>query len=157
FIAESPPERGYFYETEKSLKDSLIKSIIMAKRMKFDENFEKNKLTKDLKESYLKELKETGWHLIDAVDDMCIAGMHQNKKKEIIGREDHIGNLKKRIDEFKSKDIINSETKIILISATVYQVLHDKIKITNTKQINFPFFSIEKTAKAIKELLEDKL
>lgn len=136
FIAESPPKPNsnrffyfenvfshdlLFWETMKALypnafpKDKEGKSIV-------------NKDIRKLKSSFLKKFKLDGFFLVDACD-ISIAGVSSHEKEAELKRS--LPELIKKVQRLISKD-----TKIIVITSTVYKICYHKLKSEGFNVIN---------------------
>ncbi|MHA1191647.1 MAG: hypothetical protein ACTSP9_05050 [Promethearchaeota archaeon] len=135
FIAESPPygptkdgKPRYFYFDDVAEKDNLLRYIIKGV---FSEEYNKTN-----KKRWLSELRDNGFFLIDAVE-YPIDNLPEGKE-----RNDHI---KKNIPILieKIKDLVNNNTKIILIKRNIFEILIKKLKtpefnVINKKLLPFP-------------------
>ena len=135
FIAESPPHRPtkdgkprYFYFDDVMDKDNLLRYIIKGV---FSEKYNKND-----KKRCLGRLRDKGFFLIDAVE-YPIDNLPEGKE-----RNDHV---KKNIHILleKIKDLVNNDTKIILIKRNIFEILIKKLKapefnVINKKLLPFP-------------------
>jgi len=134
FIAESPPKQNegdelrYFYFEKVAIRDSLLRSIVEVIFSKDYKNKEKR--------FWLNKLKEEGFFLIDAVEYPI------NHLPEGKGRNDHlIQNFPDLIQ--KIKNLVEKDTKIILIKKNIFLLLFEKIKsygfnVINTEMLDFP-------------------
>jgi hypothetical protein len=126
-IAEAPPKIGsnrFFYFEDVNEKDTLF--IETMKVIYPDEDFSNTKNIRSRKKEFLEKFKYDGFYLIDASDKPIESKGY--KKKQI---KESLPSLIQKI-----KSLISSETKIILISKTVYEVCFDKIKSEGFKVIN---------------------
>lgn len=135
FVAESPPnkkegeELRYFYFEKFKGKDFLFRSII---EVLFTEEY---KLHKNDKIYLLNKLKENGFFLIDA----CEYPINQHQQKI---RDDFVKKESEKLI-IKIKNIVNEETKIILIKKNIYNILFERLKdrgfnVINKEHLDFP-------------------
>jgi hypothetical protein len=146
FIAESPPffkeekKRAYFYFEDNPGKDVLFATLVKAI---YDFDYRKNT---EEKKKLLTQFKEDGFFLIDAVEYPINRDknwrMLRNKEREVIIKEE-FPNLLNKLDKFKKDELIDSETRIILIKKIVFNALFPVLKqseynVINRGKIDFP-------------------
>src|SRR5262249_20186450 len=128
FVAESPPaaEGRFFFFEDVATKDSLFLEMVKCiyRLPRFD---------RDRKREFLERFKRDGFHLIDAVTTPL--SERANKKRAI---RDSIELLKRRL-----RALCNSETKIVLICKSVYDVCFQELvdegfSVINTRAIPYP-------------------
>lgn len=135
FIAESPPfkregeELRYFYFEKVSGKDFLFRCTM---EVLFPEEYEVYKTSKD-KAPLLTKFRDNGYFLIDAVD----YPINQEDDRDFFVNKGY-PNLVNRL-----KDLIDKETKIILVKKNIFELLTGKLKsigynVINTEHLDFP-------------------
>ena len=158
FIAESPPHKPiksgdmkYFYFDKITVGDALLKNTIESI---FSKKYDSSK-----KGFWLRELRDKGFFLIDAVD-YPIDQFKGDMKK----RNRHIRlNFNTLIEKLKKLGI-DRNTKIVLIKKNIFEILGEKLKeegfnVLNAKLLPFPDWGInaERYQKELREiLLKDK-
>jgi len=132
-IAEAPPQidtgRFFYYENVKD-HDGLFLETMKAL---YPNDYIDTKSTRRYKEKFLKTFMAEGYYLLDAAN----YPIRDIRKKEAQLKAD-LPSLIYRI-----KEIIDSSTKIILISRTVYDVCYARLisegfNVINTEMIDFP-------------------
>jgi hypothetical protein len=135
FIAEAPPEmdsKRFFYCEQVQKADNLF---LETMRVLYSNDFSDIKNLRQRKGEFLSKFQEEGFYLIDASDEPMKDKRRSKKKKQI---EDSLQTLIKKV-----RNLVDKETKIILICKTVYEVCHDELKsegfnILNETPIPFP-------------------
>ena len=157
-VAESPPAfnndypTSYFYFSECPKADLLFYTIIKAI---YNIDFQKGI---DDRIKVLEQFKNDGYFLIDSVDYPINKDRNGNKISNKL-REKIINNNKReflnRIKYFQDCGIINKQTKIMLIKATVFHQLKDSFNnIMNKTPIRFPNYVKDRVViQDIRELL----
>ncbi|MFH1327240.1 MAG: hypothetical protein ABIH76_00065 [Candidatus Bathyarchaeota archaeon] len=133
-VAEAPPKiesNRFFYFENIRRGDSLF---LETMKVVYPKQFIDVKYVRDKKTTFLEQFKRDGFYLIDSVDHP-INGTSSQKKKEI---QKNLPQLSEKIVK-----LANEETKVILISATVYEVCYDYLKkkginVSNIEMIDFP-------------------
>ena len=135
FIAEAPPsslDRFFYYPKVKS-GDSLFLYIIRAVFPSLDEMATAE--LRMLKPKFLNQFKTIGYFLEDSVEQPISQGTSSTKKVAILNSGQSA--LLERIEPYKS------DSKIVLISSTVYTANYNYLKghgfnIIHTSAIPFP-------------------
>lgn len=135
FIAEAPPKESsdrFFYFEDVKEGDSLF---IETMKVLYPNGFTNTKMVRLQKRKFLEKFKNDGYYLIDSTDTPMEQNSISYKKKRI---KESLQSLKAKIDE-----LVDSETKIILISKPVYDVCFSSLKskginIINEEMIDFP-------------------
>ncbi len=136
-IAESPPKYDsgrFFYFLNVKDQDSLFLEVMKVLYPSYFNEYTIPQI-RNKKGELLKEFKEDGFYLIDAVDMPMIKKSTSYKKGRI---KEFLTELKEKIDK-----LINKETFIILISRNVYDVCYAELNkcgynISNREMIDFP-------------------
>jgi hypothetical protein len=124
FVAEAPPSypERFFYFEQVHTQDSLFLQMMRLLYEGYDVN---PKAIRNNKKELLGRFKEDGYYLIDAVDTP-------------IDGKDKINIIKHNISILipKIKSLVSSDTKIILISSTVYAACYAELKLAELNVIN---------------------
>lgn len=139
-IAEAPPRKEsgrFFYYEDVDRGDSLF---LETMKVLYRTEYKKCKDTKTVrlrKSDFLKRFKSDGFYLIDAVDKPLEDSKRSKKLKCI---QESLPSLLEKL-----KDCTDDDTKIILISKTVYDVCVNDLKesgfnVINEDSIDFPGF-----------------
>lgn len=132
FVAEAPPgEERFFYFEDVSTHDNLFLETMKVLYPDFPEA----RIARSRKKEFLKRFQVEGFHLIDAVAAPIEGRGIPTKLRAIT---DGLPNLQKRIHE-----LVDGETWIILISASVYRVCarpfqDGGLRVGNSGPIEFP-------------------
>lgn len=129
-VAEAPPdsiERFFYYENVNT-QDSLFTQITQNLYPELKDKYIKNGRSTELKSEMLDQFKSEGFYLLD-LSELPISLTKGNLKHQL-----------PILDE-KIKSIINSETKIILIKANVYDIAYNHLQLMhgNVVDIRMPF------------------
>lgn len=138
FIAEAPPKSNserFFYFENVNEKDSLFWETMKVLYPKLLSN-KKIKELRPTKSVFLKKFQNDGFYLIDSLTNPFEDKSTSSKKIKLI-----VQGQKELLNKINS--LINSETKIILISSTVFEanymfLKNNNIFILNNEFINFP-------------------
>ena len=135
-IAEAPPKaesRRFFYFEKVSKGDSLFLETIKVLYPFYD--YSDIKSIRSRKREFLERFKNDGFYLIDASDKPMEDTRPARKKKQ----------LKRSLPSLiqKIESLVSENTKIVLISLTVYKVCYDILKskgfnVINESSIPFP-------------------
>ncbi len=118
FIAESIPkeeDNRFFYFEDVPKGDSLF--LEMMKHLYPETKEFRPKVIRKGKAILLKQFQQDGYYLMDAVTK-SVSGLSPNQKKKAIFNEREM--LVSRL-----RQQVNGNPKIVLISATVFEVLHE--------------------------------
>ena len=134
-VAEAPPmveSKHFFYFEHSQRGDSLF---LETMKVLYPDDFSDTKNVRSQKPKFLERFKNDGFYLIDATDTP-MKDFPPAKKREQI--EKSLPSLRNKI-----RDVASSETKIILISSTVYDATARILKregfnIINDCMIDFP-------------------
>jgi len=166
FIAESPPffvdpaKMKYFFFEQCPGNEMLFTTIFQGV---FNYRYRKKQ---DDKKALLCRFRKNGLWLIDAVEYPINKRMNGEKvpdkeRIQIIKRPENTRKLLSRLSKLRENNVLDSETKIILIKATVFFALrgaltaHDH-KILNKNHIGFPRYTGDSTVvNAINTLLSE--
>jgi hypothetical protein len=152
FIAESPPANGSFLYFKFPKQEILLATITTA-IFGDGKGYKRN----DSKIGFLNILKDEGYFLIDAVE-YPINTIDDRKRELIIQKE--MENLIDSLKDLKSRNKIDSYTKIILIKKSVFNVLNNNLKqkgynILNKVKVDFPkYYNDRDTIREVRNLLE---
>jgi hypothetical protein len=135
FIAEAPPKESsnrFFYYLDVKEGDSLF---IETMKVLYRKDFTNTKMVRLQKKMFLEKFKNDGYFLIDSTDNPMEQKSQSYKKRKI---REALPTLK-----IKIRELIDSETRILLISKPVYDVCFiplrsDGFNIINTEMIDFP-------------------
>lgn len=138
FIAEAPPKQGserFFYFENVRTQDTLFLELMKYLYPNSTRGV-KAKVIRDRKEDLLTHFKEDGFYLIDSLD-IPFDKKYSNSQKIKLLKENQAGLLE------KVKSLIREDTRVILISATVYHANYNflfskGIPILNTELVDFP-------------------
>jgi len=134
-VAEAPPSEGsgrFFYFEDVSAYDSLFLETIYVL---YPHNYINTRLLRIRKREFLERLRDDGFYLIDASETPLNTSSGSIKRKLLRNQ------LPSLIE--KMRDLCTEETKVILISAPVYDVCADRLldegfNIINEDMIEFP-------------------
>ncbi len=134
-IAEAPPDESsdrFFYFEDVKEKDSLF---LETMKVLYPGNYTDPKIVRKKKKQFLNKLKEDGFYLIDSTDQPMPNFKRHHKIKLI---KDALPSLIEKV-----KNLANEDTKIILISSTVYEVcngllIKENVNVINEEMIDFP-------------------
>lgn len=134
-VAEAPPNKEsgrFFYFEEVYDKDTLF---LETMKVLYPDKYTDTPNVRLRKREFLEQFKDEGFYLIDACDSPMEKSNSSYKRKKI--RESLPSFL------IKLNKYANKEVKIILISATVYDVCADILRkegfnIINDEMIDFP-------------------
>jgi len=134
-IAEAPPDENsnrFFYYECVDEKDSLF---LETMKVLYPDDYNDTKAVRKRKKQFLKKFKEDGFYLIDSTDQPMPNFSRSKKLKQI----------RKSLPLLKEKvsSLLRKNTKIILISSTVYKICEEPLKsmgfnIINEEMIDFP-------------------
>ncbi len=135
FVAEAPPREGsrrFFYFEDVKTGDSLF---LETMKVLYPEDYSDTKIVRLQKRRFLKHFQEDGFYLIDSTDRPMEDSRSAKKRKQIAKA---LPSLRRKL-----KRLATGDTKIILISATVYQVCAAELKsdgfnVVNSEMIDFP-------------------
>ncbi len=138
FVAETPPKTNserFFYFENVMEQDSLFLETMKVFYPDLIENREIKEIRKN-KKDFLERFSKDGFYLIDSLQKPFETKYSSSRKIKII--KDGQKNLLERINQ-----LINQETKIVLLSATVYKANYEYLKknginIINEELIDFP-------------------
>lgn len=138
FIAEAPPKREserFFYFENVRTQDSLFLELMKILYFKDTQGIEPI-VVRDRKEMFLTKFKSDGFYLIDSLD-VPFDKLYSTSKKIKLLREHQDALLQ------KVKSLIDENTRVILISASVYHANFNflachGIPILNTEFVDFP-------------------
>lgn len=125
-IAEAPPppeSKRFFYFPDVKIHDHLF-----LETMKAVYQCDDTKSIRRQKRKLLERFKNDGFYLIDASDESIKDKSQSGKEKQI--RE----SLPALIEKVRS--LVSEDTKIILISKTVYKVCFEELKLKGFNVIN---------------------
>ena len=141
FIAETPhkkdTDRFFYFENIKD-KDGLF---IETMKVLYPDEVQKHgiKEVRNKKKIFLEKFKNDGFYLIDSLINPFEDNLSSSQKIQLIraGQKDLLNRILKIIDD---------ETKVILIAATVYEANHtflieNGINVINKESIDFPAYS----------------
>ena len=132
FISESPPvedSQSYFYYRYTTEKDYLFLNLMQALYPRTYKSYLPVRELRKSKRTFLDMFMSNGCYLIESVDVNLPPEMHSGKKIARITAERD--KLLKRI-----KDISDSETKVILISSTVFAACFEFLKDNGINVVN---------------------
>ncbi|HGJ64879.1 TPA: hypothetical protein ENS27_05745 [bacterium] len=134
-VAEAPPREDsgrFFYFENVSTGDSLF---LETMKVLYPKDYTKTKIVRQRKQEFLERFKGDGFYLIDSCDSPMEDSSPTKKRKQI----------QKALPSLRSKlrELATDGVKIVLISATVYEVCNDILKsegfnIINEELIDFP-------------------
>ena len=134
-IAESPPDESsnrFFYYECVDEKDSLF---LETMKVLYPNDYTDAKTARKRKKQFLKKFKDDGFYLIDST----------NQPVPSFSRTKKLSQIKKTLPILKEKinGLVEKNTKIILISSTVYEICEEPLKrmgfnIINEEMIDFP-------------------
>lgn len=128
-IAEAPPRNlsRYFYFTDVHNQDSLFLYTMQVIFPELKNEYLKQGRVPSKKRNLLESFKNQGFYLID---------LSENPKMTNKQMKDSVSDLLARVE-----NIINTETQIIIIKASVYDLIYDTLKSTfnNTIDVRIPF------------------
>ncbi len=135
FVAEAPPREGsrrFFYFEDVTTGDSLF---LETMKVLYPEDYSETKIVRLQKRRFLKRFQEDGFYLIDSTDKPMEDSRSAKKRKQIAKA---LPSLQRKL-----KRLATGDTKIILISATVYEVCAGELKsagcnVVNSGMIDFP-------------------
>jgi len=135
FISEAPPKldsKRFFYYEQVQMADYLF---LETMKVLYPDDFSDIKNLRQRKGEFLRKFQREGFYLIDASNEPMKDRRRSKKKKQI---KDSLETLIKKV-----RNLIDKETKIILICKTVYEVCHDELKsrgfnVLNENPIPFP-------------------
>ncbi len=134
-IAEAPPKiesDQFFYFESVNRGDSLF---LETMRVLYPSDYSSTRSVRQRKRKFLRKFQKDGFYLIDASDRPMEDTRKARKKKQI---EESLPVLIRKI-----KRLVSRKTKLILISATVYEVCCARLKserfnVINDCMIDFP-------------------
>jgi hypothetical protein len=135
FVAEAPPaslDRFFYFEDVKE-QDSLF--LEMMKWLIPESKNAPTPWIREHKAEFLENFKEKGCYLIDSIDfPMDVTGTNKKIKRLEPFQKDLLNKISK---------IVKPETKVILITAPVFNAMsgflkYNNINISNTEMIDFP-------------------
>ena len=137
-IAETPPKsdsKRFFYFENVMEQDSLFLETMKVLYSEETENIDVINIRKN-KSYFLNRFQNDGYYLIDSLEKPFEDKYSSTQKINLI--KSGLPNLLMRI-----KSILNNQTKVILISATVYKANYlflkqNGINVINTELIDFP-------------------
>lgn len=128
-IAEAPPNNldRYFYFNDVKTQDALFLNITQALFPKLKDEYLLKGRNPNMKHHILEEFRLQGFYLID---------LSKTPKVSEIQMKIAIDTLTVRV-----KSLINEDTKIIIIKASVYDLIYDILKsnFQNTIDVRIPF------------------
>lgn len=134
-IAEAPPKTDsgrFFYFKDVKDKDSLF---LETMKVLYPDLFTSTKEVREMKPDFLKQFSNDGFYLIDASEVPMEDTTPRIKIRQL---REHLPSLMDKV-----RNLVDKETKIILISATVYKVCFEPLKnaglnVLNEGSIDFP-------------------
>ena len=134
-IAEAPPDENsdrFFYFEDVKEKDSLF---LETMKVLYPGDYTDPKTVRKKKKQFLNKFKENGFYLIDSTNQP-MPDLKRHHKIKLIKAS--LATLIKKV-----KNLVNEDTKIILIASTVYEVCNEplrneNINVINEEMINFP-------------------
>jgi len=134
-IAESPPEsrkKRFFYFEDVREHDNLYRETM---RVLYPEEAIDIKYIRKNKEQFLKRFKNDGFYLIDATD-VPVNNLSKTDKRAQIKKD------REKLIE-KINELITPETRIILITPTVFECCYEDLinqgfNVINNDKISFP-------------------
>lgn len=137
-VAESPPKsdsKRFFYFENVEIQDSLFLETMKLLYPRETEGVEPRLIRKN-KKTFLEKFKNDGFYLIDSLDKSFEKKYSSSKKMELIRKGQSI--LLNKINE-----LVSHNTKVILISSSVFSVnftylKQNNINILNIESIDFP-------------------
>lgn len=140
FIAEAPPTASdrFFYFEQVSSRDSLF--IETMRVLYFEAELARAQEIRACKASYLEAFKADGFYLVDACDEPITE--RKSKRKRIRAA---LPALKRNLEELRDDDHLTAQTKIILVSSSVYAVCNSSLRdaglnVVNEEPLDFPAF-----------------
>ena len=134
FIAESPPlaEGRFFYFEDVTKADNLF---LETMRVVYPPYFTSVPVVRKAKREFLRRWQADGFYLMDAVDEP-LGPLSQREKREVI--RNRMPAISKKV-----ADVVENDTRIILISAPVHRVCYRPLldrgfKVVNDEPIDFP-------------------
>lgn len=134
-IAEAPPKvesKRFFYFEDVQNGDSLF---LETMKVVYPSDCSNMKSVRQRKGEFLERFKNDGFYLIDASEKAMKDTRPTEKKKQI---EESLPSLVEKV-----RNVVSEDTKIILISSTVYEVCCNRLKsegfsVINEDAIPFP-------------------
>lgn len=137
-VAETPPKSDsnrFFYFLDVKKQDSLFLEVMKVLYADLVENLKTIEIRSD-KKLYLNKFKKDGFYLIDSLNEPFEEKYSSAKKIKLLKEGQH--NLLNKI-----KGLVTPQTKVILISATVYKanyiyLKNNNISLAHKTLIDFP-------------------
>lgn len=141
FVAEAKPDAidRFFYYDKVKKHDYLYLHLMYALYGKTKDDAQ---YLRDHKIEYLNRFKQDGYYLVDAVDEIKSEIKSSSKRTKLIK-----ANAKNKIVEIREllAQHGDSNTRVVLVKATVFDALYDLMKddfsIINDFKISFPSFN----------------
>ncbi len=151
FVAESPPDAldRYFYFENVKNQDSLWIGLMKAL---YEGEFGETSKERLCKEKWLTKFKDDGYRLIDALKEPVVKSTGPPKRKKLISNVvDHV------VEEIREI----SPNQIVLIKATVFDVLYGRLHAAGLPVVNerlsFPGLGHQKKfAERFENLVSDR-
>ncbi len=121
FVAESPPDAEsyrYFYYRDVMEKDYLFLNLMQALYPRTYRSYMPIKELRKSKRTFLDMFMDSGCYLIESVDENLPVEMHSGQR---------VARIKENRETLlnKIKDLSDEETKVILISSTVFAACYE--------------------------------
>lgn len=138
FIAEAPPKinsNRFFYFENVDKQDSLFLETVKCFYPEVVKNIDTPTIRKN-KAKFLEKLRMDGFYLIDSIDEPFEQKLTPKQKEKIMSHEQ--SHLLAKVNS-----LCASETKIVLVAATVFNsnykyLIENGVNVINKSMIEFP-------------------